>query len=90
MRAKAVLSDSGLGRLGGRIEGWRRSPAKSKAMPEALWDAVARAARQHGLEVRQQMLAAHGVRLTIRTRDAGASLMARCPSGARPAAMKHS
>jgi hypothetical protein len=135
MRAReaSISGQRGLEQLRGQVEGWRRSPSKSKAMPPALWDAVVKAATQHGphrvattlgvnaQRLRQQMVARQarqsggamlptapapavqfidvgtvaeigpsaaidpmvvelvapdGARLTIRTRDAGASVLA--------------
>jgi hypothetical protein len=137
MRARevSVAGQNGLEQLRGQVEGWRRSPSKSKAMPPELWDAVVKAATQHGphrvattlgvnaQRLRQQMVARQatqsggamlptapvlaptvqfidvgtvaeigpgaavdpmvvelvapdGARLTIRTRDAGASVLA--------------
>jgi hypothetical protein len=45
---KTVSAESELEGLRGRVEGWRRSPLKSKSMPTELWDAAVVAAAHHG------------------------------------------
>jgi hypothetical protein len=40
---------AGYARLGRRIETWRRTRPKPRAMPEDLWEAAARLAEKHGI-----------------------------------------
>lgn len=52
-----------LQRLREQVEGWRRSPSKSRAMPKELWDAATAVAAELGVHRVAKMLGVNSQRL---------------------------
>lgn len=80
-RKKTRLLDPRVGPLRKQIERWRQMRPKGSPMPEVLWQAAAKLAREHGVYAAAQALGLSYGSLRTRAEEATAATRTRQESG---------